>query len=68
MNKDFWDAMQLVSFMVGLANYDENMTQSDKQEIMDKLDKQTADILQDIKAELREIKELIEDAKSEDKH
>ena len=44
-NQDLYDAISLVSFLVGLANYNENLTQNDKAEIMDKLDRQTRDIL-----------------------
>ena len=44
-NQDVLDAITLVSFLVGMANYNENLTQSDKAEIMGRLDQQTNDIL-----------------------
>lgn len=56
MQNDFMDA---VSFIIGLANYRENLTQSDKAEIMDKLDKQTNDILLDVKLELSKQNEML---------
>ena len=56
MQNDFMDA---VSFIVGLANYRENLTQNDKAEIMDKLDKQTNDILIELKAEITEQNKLL---------
>jgi hypothetical protein len=39
------DTLTLVSFLIGLANYNENLTQSDKDDIMKRLDQQTQDIL-----------------------
>lgn len=56
MNNDFIDT---VSFIIGLANYRENLTQNDKAEIMDKLDKQTNDILLDVKLELSKQNEML---------
>ena len=56
MNNDFIDT---VSFIIGLANYRENLTQNDKAEIMDKLDKQTNDILIELKAEITEQNKLL---------
>ena len=56
MQNDFMDA---VSFIIGLANYRENLTQNDKAEIMDKLDKQTNDILLDVKLELSKQNEML---------
>ena len=53
-DKDFMDAMAITSFIVGIANYKENLTQSDKDEIMDRLDRQTKDILERIENDLDE--------------
>lgn len=44
-NQDLLDAVSLLSFIVGVANYNENLTQNDKDDIMRRLDEQTADIL-----------------------
>ena len=62
LNQDVLDAISLASFIVGVANYNENLTQSDKDDIMNRLDKQTQDILlqvqeavEDQNAMLREI-------------
>lgn len=67
-NQDFLDALAVVSFFVGLANYRENLTQNDKAEIMDKLDRQTKDILVKLQKEIEDqnkmlirILELLED-------
>ena len=44
-NDNFLDALSIVSFLIGVANYEENLTQSDKDDIMKSLDQQTKDIL-----------------------
>ena len=51
-NQDLLDAITLVSFMVGIANYNENLTQSDKDDIMNRLDEQTKDILLKVSEQL----------------
>lgn len=65
MNKDdFLDAVSLLSFVIGIANYEENLTQNDKAEIMDKLDRQTRDILIEVNNQLEKqnalLKKIIE--------
>ena len=51
-NKNFMDSIALVSFLVGMANYRENLTQSDKDDIMKHLDQQTQDILEKVQESL----------------
>lgn len=53
-NQDFLDAIGLASFIIGIANYNENLTQSDKDDIMHSLDKQTNDILTKVSESLEE--------------
>ena len=58
-NEDMLDALTLVSFMIGVANYNENLTQNDKAEIMERLDTQTTEILEHIQAELEKQNEML---------
>ena len=58
-NDSFMDALSIASFLVGIANYNENLTQNDKAEIMDKLDRQTRDILININLELAKQNEML---------
>jgi hypothetical protein len=51
-NDDFLDALAVVSFVIGIMNYEENLTQSDKDDIMKGLDEQTAAILEKLEADL----------------
>ena len=66
-NKDFLDALSIVSFMVGIANYDENLSQSDKDDLMKSLDEKTNGMIarlevriEEQNAMLREILEKLE--------
>lgn len=54
MNQDFLDALTFVSFVVGMANYNENLTQSDKDDLMKGLDQKTNEMLARIEQDLEE--------------
>lgn len=54
MNQDFLDALTFVSFVVGMANYSENLTQNDKDDIMKGLDQKTNEMLVRIEQDLEE--------------
>lgn len=58
-NQDFIDAVNLVSFLIGIQNLNENLTQNDKAEIMDKLDRQTRDILIEVQKSLEEQNDML---------
>ena len=58
-NEDVLNAITLVSFIIGMANYNENLTQNDKDDIMQSLDKQTTDILEKVQVELEKQNEML---------
>ena len=58
-DRDFIDMIQIISFVIGLANYQENLTQSDKDDIMNHLDQQTKDILTKVQAALEEQNKML---------
>ena len=64
MNQDFLDVLTFVSFIVGMANYNENLTQSDKDDIMKGLDQKTNAMLTRIEQDLEEqnimLKEILD--------
>ena len=66
-DQNFLDAVALVSFIIGIMNYQENLTQSDKDDIMNHLDQQTQDILEQVQAALEEqnamLREILEGLK-----
>ena len=58
-NQDFMDAVSLVSFMIGVANYNENLSQSDKDDMMHALDEKTNAMLERLEADLEKQNELL---------
>ena len=60
-NQDFLNALQLVSFIVGVQNYKENLTQNDKDDIMNRLDQQTKDILTKVQNEIEHQNDMLEE-------
>lgn len=60
-NKDFIDAISLISFMVGIANYDENLSQSDKDDLMKSLDEKTNEMLTRLERDIDNQNEMIKD-------
>lgn len=58
-NQNFLDALAMTSFLVGIANYNENLTQNDKDDIMNRLDKQTKDILLKVQESLEEQNDML---------
>lgn len=60
-NEEFLDALTLVSFMIGLANYGENLSQSDKDDMMQMLDKKTNAMLERLEHDLDKQNEMLKD-------
>lgn len=58
-NQDMLDTITLVSFLIGMANYNENLTQNDKDDIMNHLDKQTKNILLEVQKSLEEQNKML---------
>lgn len=53
------NSVALISFLIGVANYNENLTQSDKDDIMQKLDEQTNGILIKVQDALEEQNKML---------
>lgn len=58
-NDESLNDMAAVSFLIGMANYEENLTQNDKDDIMQKFDDQTKDVLGKINKELQHQNEML---------
>ena len=58
-NQNFLDALAITSFLVGIANYNENLTQNDKDDIMNRFDQQTKDILIKLQKSIDEQNEML---------
>lgn len=50
----FLDSLALISFVVGIMNYNENLTQSDKQDLQNELNQKVDFILKNIHKHLEE--------------
>lgn len=51
---DYDTIVNLMGLILGILNLEENLTQSDKQEIMDELSKKTDSLIQTLNAHLEE--------------
>ena len=60
-NQDFMNTLQLVSFIIGWMNLQENLTQNDKADIMNRLDQQTKDILGKVEESLEKQNEMLKE-------
>lgn len=60
-NQDFMNTLQLVSFIIGWMNLQENLTQNDKADIMNRLDQQTKDILGKVEEALEKQNEMLKE-------
>ena len=58
-NQDMLDTLSVLSFVMGIANYNENLTQNDKDDIMKRLDQQTKDILIEVQRSLEEQNDML---------
>ncbi len=54
LNDDFLDVMACMGFAIGLVNYQENLKQSDNDDIMNSLDEKTNLMIKRIEADLGE--------------
>ena len=56
----FLDTINLISFFIGMMNLNENLTQGDKQELMEELSKKSDLLLKEIHAHLEDQDKKIE--------
>ena len=53
-NQNMLDTLSVLSFIMGIANYNENLTQSDKDDLMKGLDQKTNEMLMKIEQDLED--------------
>ncbi len=58
-NEELLDAITVVSFLLGVANYGENLSQSDKDDMMQMLDKKTNAMLERLENDLEQQNEML---------
>ena len=60
-NEDLLDAVTLLSFVIGIANYGDNLSQSDKDDMMQALDRKTNAMIERLENDLEEQNKLLND-------
>ena len=60
MNDNMLDALAVISFLVGVANYGENLTQSDKDDLIKSLNEQTNQIVERVETSLNYQNRMLE--------
>lgn len=58
-NEDMLDAITLLSFVIGIANYGENLSQNDKDDMMQALDRKTNAMIERLENDLEEQNKLL---------
>ena len=58
-NEDLLDAVTLLSFMIGIANYGQNLSQNDKDDMMQALDRKTNAMIERLENDLEEQNKLL---------
>lgn len=61
LNDDFLDVMACMGFAIGLVNYQENLQQSDNDDIMRKLDDKTTMMIEQLETDLAEQNVMLQD-------
>ena len=56
----FLDTISIISFCIGILNYEENLTQSDKQDLEDRLNAKMDAVLNDIHSHLQSQDKLLQ--------
>lgn len=60
-NEDLLDAITLLSFVIGIANYGENLSQNDKDDMMQALDRKTNDMIERLEKDLEEQNKMLKE-------
>lgn len=58
-NQDILDALSVVSLMLGFANYNENLSQSDKDDMIQALNKNMEALLERLEADLAQQNDML---------
>ena len=55
----FLDTLSILSFVIGIMNYDENLSQSDKQDMINKFNSKIEDLLHHLDEEIEEQNDML---------
>ena len=60
-NEDLLDAVTLLSFVIGIANYGQNLSQNDKDDMMQALDRKTNDMIERLENDLEDQNKMLKE-------
>lgn len=58
-NQDFMDTLNILAFVIGLMNYNENLTQSDKDDMLQEVDRKMTAMLERLERDLAEQNDML---------
>lgn len=58
-NDNFLDTLSVMSFIIGLMNYDENLSQSDKDDMIHQMNQRMQELLERLESDLEEQNEML---------
>lgn len=58
-NDDFLDTLTVVGFIIGLMNYNENLSQSDKDDMLQQISNEMQDLLEKLESDIDEQNEIL---------
>ena len=58
-NDDFLDTLTVVGFIIGLMNYNENLSQSDKDDMLQQISNEMQDLLEKLESDIDEQNEML---------
>lgn len=58
-NDNFLDTLSILSFIIGVMNYDENLSQSDKDDMLNKISVQMQALLEHLEKDIDEQNEML---------
>lgn len=58
-NQDFMDTLNILAFVIGLMNYNENLTQSDKDDMLQEVDRKMTAMLERLERDLSEQNDML---------
>ena len=63
-NDEFLDALAVVGFIIGIMNYGENLSQSDKDDMIQEFNKKAQELLQQLEDDLEQQNNMLRDIQS----
>ena len=60
-NDDFLDTLSVVGFIIGIMNYNENLSQSDKDDMLQRINNNMQELLEKLEEDIAEQNEMLQE-------